>query len=113
MVFVHVQQYTSGDLLTGELKKTLIDLLTPMVIEHQARRKTVSDSLVLEFMRPRPLNFMSKSKASSHMKKTKPFLEDPALEKLEIHLRDFSYVYGYEFSDLDLKVASHIGQVSH
>ena len=83
-----------------------------MVVEHQARRKTVTDNLVLEFMRPRPLNFMSQSKSSSLMKKAKPFLEDPALEKLEIYLRDFSYVYGYEFSDLDIKVGSHIDDSS-
>ena len=51
------QDYTSGELLTGFLKKELIDVLTPMILDFQAKRKEVDDDLAREFMRPRPLNF--------------------------------------------------------
>lgn len=44
-------------MLTGELKKTLIDVLQPLIAEHQARRKEVTDEMVKEFMTPRPLSF--------------------------------------------------------
>ena len=49
------QDYTSGKLLTGYLKKELIDLLTPLITGIQERRKGVTDEMVAEFMRPRPL----------------------------------------------------------
>lgn len=49
------KDYTSGELLTGELKKLLIDTVTPIVMDIQERRKAVTDDLVSEFMRPRPL----------------------------------------------------------
>uniref|UniRef100_A0A087X7J9 Tryptophan--tRNA ligase, cytoplasmic n=1 Tax=Poecilia formosa TaxID=48698 RepID=A0A087X7J9_POEFO len=51
------QDYTSGALLTGELKKILIETLQPMIAQHQERRKQVTDDLVKQFMTPRPLNF--------------------------------------------------------
>ncbi|XP_032406344.1 tryptophan--tRNA ligase, cytoplasmic-like [Xiphophorus hellerii] len=51
------QDYTSGALLTGELKKILIETLQPMIAQHQERRKQVTDELVKQFMTPRPLNF--------------------------------------------------------
>jgi len=51
------EDYTSGELLTGFLKKELIDVLTPIVVAHQEARKTITDGTVLEFMKPRPLNF--------------------------------------------------------
>ncbi|KAF1374779.1 hypothetical protein PFLUV_G00232630 [Perca fluviatilis] len=51
------QDYTSGALLTGELKKILIETLQPMIAEHQERRKQVTDETVKQFMTPRPLNF--------------------------------------------------------
>jgi tryptophanyl-tRNA synthetase len=49
--------YTSGELLTGFLKKELIDVLTPIILDFQAKRQLVTDELVKEFMTPRPLNF--------------------------------------------------------
>jgi len=49
--------YTKGELLTGFLKKELIDVLTPICTAHQEKRKTITDDIVLEFMKPRPLNF--------------------------------------------------------
>jgi len=51
------QDYTKGELLTGFLKKELIDVLTPIVTAHQEARKTITDEIVKEYMRPRPLNF--------------------------------------------------------
>jgi len=43
--------------LTGFLKKELIEVLTPICTAHQEARKTITDEDVLEFMKPRPLNF--------------------------------------------------------
>ncbi|XP_020649248.3 tryptophan--tRNA ligase, cytoplasmic [Pogona vitticeps] len=51
------QAYTSGALLTGELKKTLIETLQPMIATHQQRRKQITDEMVKEFMTPRKLAF--------------------------------------------------------
>lgn len=51
------QDYTSGALLTGELKKCLIEILQPMIAAHQERRKQVTDEMVKEFMTPRKLAF--------------------------------------------------------
>lgn len=39
-------------MLTGELKKELIEVLQPLIAEHQARRKEVTDEIVKEFMTP-------------------------------------------------------------
>jgi len=51
------QDYTSGELLSGFLKKELIDVLVPIVIEHQNKRKEVTDEVVELFMTPRKLDF--------------------------------------------------------
>ena len=108
-----LQDYLSGDLLTGDLKKILIDVLTPMVVEHQARRKGITDSLAMEFMQTRSLNFATKSPpAPSKIKHHSYQASEAALQKLNLHLRDFSYVYGYEFSSLDLQLASYIEESS-
>ena len=47
--------YTSGELLTGYLKKELIELLQKLVAEQQERRKAVTDEVLKHFMTPRPL----------------------------------------------------------
>jgi len=49
-------EYRSGKLLSGELKAELINVLTPMVTEHQARRKEVTEEIVTKFMTPRKLS---------------------------------------------------------
>lgn len=49
--------YNSGELLSGEIKKCAVDCLQPIVAEHQARRKEVTDEIVELFMTPRKLNF--------------------------------------------------------
>ncbi|NXK40683.1 SYWC protein, partial [Piprites chloris] len=51
------QAYTSGELLTGELKKVLIETMQPLVAAHQERRKQVTDEVVKQFMTPRKLAF--------------------------------------------------------
>lgn len=51
------QDYSSGAMLTGELKKVLIEVLQPLIAEHQARRKEVTDEVVKEFMTPRKLSY--------------------------------------------------------
>lgn len=51
------REYTSGELLTGNLKKELITILQKMVAEIQTRRKEVTDEVVDEFMRPRKLKY--------------------------------------------------------
>ncbi|XP_062483941.1 tryptophan--tRNA ligase, cytoplasmic [Pezoporus occidentalis] len=51
------QAYTSGELLTGELKKVLIETLQPLIAAHQERRKHVTDEIVKQFMTPRKLAF--------------------------------------------------------
>ena len=66
-LITHLQDYTSGRLLTGELKKLLIDVLTPLITDIQERRKNVTDEMVAEFMRPRPL----KSKRFTSQSETK------------------------------------------
>ncbi|XP_006260768.3 tryptophan--tRNA ligase, cytoplasmic [Alligator mississippiensis] len=51
------QAYTSGALLTGELKKALIETLQPLIAAHQERRKQVTNEMVKQFMTPRKLAF--------------------------------------------------------
>nr|XP_017207181.1 tryptophan--tRNA ligase, cytoplasmic [Danio rerio] len=51
------QDYSSGAMLTGELKKSLIDTLQPIIAEHQEKRKHVTDDIVQQFMTPRKLHF--------------------------------------------------------
>jgi tryptophanyl-tRNA synthetase len=51
------KDYSSGDLLTGYLKKELIEILQKLVAEHQERRKLVTDDVVRQFMTPRTLKY--------------------------------------------------------
>lgn len=55
--FSFFQTYTSGELLTGHLKKQLIELLQGIIAEHQERRKLVTDEIVKEYMTPRKLKY--------------------------------------------------------
>ncbi|XP_010607420.1 tryptophan--tRNA ligase, cytoplasmic [Fukomys damarensis] len=64
------KDYTSGAMLTGELKKTLIDVLQPLITEHQARRKEVTNEVVKEFMTPRQLSFHFQGCSSSGARDT-------------------------------------------
>jgi tryptophanyl-tRNA synthetase len=49
------QDYISGKMLTGELKKRCIEVLQHLVLEFQQRRASVTDDLVKEFMSVRPM----------------------------------------------------------
>lgn len=51
------KDYTSGALLTGELKKILIDTVTPILQAHQERRAKITDTVLKEYMTPRKLGF--------------------------------------------------------
>ena len=44
--------YSSGEMLTGEIKKRLADVLAEIVKEHQAARAEVTDEVVHRFMDP-------------------------------------------------------------
>jgi len=50
-------EYSAGRMLTGEVKKRLIEVLTGMVSAHQERRAQVTDEVVRTFMTVRPLSF--------------------------------------------------------
>lgn len=49
--------YTSGKLLTGEIKKILIETLQPIIHEHQERRAKITEDKLKEFFAKRKLNF--------------------------------------------------------
>jgi len=44
-------------MLSGEIKKELIDVLQPIVAAHQENRKNVTLDVIKEFMKPRKLEF--------------------------------------------------------
>lgn len=54
------KDYSSGTMLTGELKKILIDTLQPLIASHQERRAKVTDEVVDKFMTLRKLKFSNK-----------------------------------------------------
>ena len=54
--------YTSGEILTGELKKELIDVLQPLVAAHQTARSKLTDDIVRQYMIPRDLGFATNIK---------------------------------------------------
>lgn len=49
------KEYSKGIMMSGEIKKVLIDVLTPLVLHHQAARKLVTEEMVTTFMTPRKL----------------------------------------------------------
>jgi tryptophanyl-tRNA synthetase len=53
------EDYGSGKMLTGEVKKILVDELQKIIAAHQERRKKVTDDVVCHFMNPHraSLNF--------------------------------------------------------
>lgn len=57
--------YGSGQMLTGELKKELIAVLQDLVTKHQERRALVTDEVVHRFMTPRALRFRKKAAAQA------------------------------------------------
>lgn len=63
LVFALAQDYESGRLLTGDLKKQLIAVLQDIVTKHQERRALITDDVVQRFMAPRALRFGKKASA--------------------------------------------------
>lgn len=55
VVLLASQEYSSGRMFSSELKQILIDVLTPIVLEHQKARLGVTDDIVGMFMTPRKL----------------------------------------------------------
>ena len=51
------QDYSSGRMLTGHVKKELISVIQKLVAEHQERRAQVTDDTVKAFMEVRELDF--------------------------------------------------------
>ncbi|KAF5283906.1 hypothetical protein FQA39_LY04726 [Lamprigera yunnana] len=51
------KDYSSGAMLTGELKKILINTVTPIIQRHQEERTKITDEVLKKFMTPRKLNF--------------------------------------------------------
>jgi tryptophanyl-tRNA synthetase len=52
-----LKDYSSGKLLSGDLKKILVEVLQELVGKHQERRKDVTMDVVRQFMTPRQLSF--------------------------------------------------------
>jgi len=55
-------------MLTGEVKKLLIDTLQKIIGDHQERRKHVTDEEVRKYMEIRPLTFFSQEKEEKQEK---------------------------------------------
>ncbi|GIX71805.1 tryptophan--tRNA ligase, cytoplasmic [Caerostris extrusa] len=53
------KDYTSGELLTGFLKKELITILQKVVADHQQKRKEINDTVLKQFMTPKKFNFLA------------------------------------------------------
>ena len=100
------RDYSSGEMLTGELKKELIDVVTPILEKHQAARKLVTDEDVRAFMRQRPLDW-NKPLTIKIDPKLKA-LSDEALAKLEEALKEESYVAQSKYSDADVLLFQHV-----
>ncbi|XP_043792463.1 tryptophan--tRNA ligase, cytoplasmic [Apis laboriosa] len=56
------KDYTSGEILTGELKKELINVLQPLIAAHQEARSKLTDETVKQYMIPRDLGFVTNVK---------------------------------------------------
>ncbi|XP_065558476.1 tryptophan--tRNA ligase, cytoplasmic-like isoform X3 [Artemia franciscana] len=51
------KDYSSGAMLSGEIKKILIEKLTRVVLGHQTSKKSITEDIVRGFMTPRQLVF--------------------------------------------------------
>merc|ERR1712071_523212 len=68
------QDYSSGKMLSGEIKAKLISVLQPLVKDFQDRRALVTEDILNEFMRPRKLKYTTirlSLKSSRRSRKTK------------------------------------------
>jgi len=51
------EEFGSGRMSSGAIKQALVDVITPLIVQHQEARKKVTDEVVKEFMKIRPLTF--------------------------------------------------------
>ena len=51
------EEYGKGRMMSGEVKARLIEVMTDFNVEFQRRRSSVTDDVVKEYMRVRPLEF--------------------------------------------------------
>jgi len=51
------EEFGSGRMSSGDIKQALIDVITPLVLQHQEARKKVTDEIVAQYMKIRPLTF--------------------------------------------------------
>lgn len=66
------QDYIAGRLLTGQLKKKCIVKLQEFIKAYQERRATITDAVLDEFMRVRPLEWNQGGQPSEGEKKPTP-----------------------------------------
>ena len=102
------KDYSSGKMLTGELKKELIDIITPILEKHQTARKNLTEQDVLAFMKPRPLKW-NKPLSIKIDPKLGP-LKEESLAKLDQFLLDESYIAMCQFSDADVLIFQHVSK---
>lgn len=76
--------YKSGELLTGELKKMAIEALQPFVQEFQEARKLVTDEVLESFMKPRKLEW----KGNQNPVKEEPKKKEEKKETTELPIRE-------------------------
>lgn len=61
-------KYSTGKMLTGEVKKILIKILQNIVVTHQTNRKTINQEHVEKFMSTHPRKYTPKQwMMDSHM----------------------------------------------
>lgn len=80
------QDYKSGALLTGELKKLAIEKLQEVVKDFQERRAQVTDEVLESFMTPRKLEW--KGNPNPIPKETKASKDDKEGKQLPIHTKE-------------------------
>ncbi len=97
-----LQDYTSGDLLTGFLKKELIDLITPIILDIQEKKRKISEEVVFEYMRPRRLKWTRKDEPSP---KVEGASEPETWDRLNELLADQSYLNGHKMGSEDISMA--------
>lgn len=49
------EDYKSGNLMTGKLKQSIIELLTNMLTDHQNKKQKITDEVVQKYMTPRSI----------------------------------------------------------
>jgi tryptophanyl-tRNA synthetase len=50
------EKYGKGEMMTGEVKAILIEVLTQFITEFQERRKKITDDDIKKFLEVRPMN---------------------------------------------------------